>query len=113
MGQSKSKIRCGPPVALRCSRVTIGSCCSDELVPLRDAVGVILRSVDVDANTPDAKPIGRPIRYSAAPPPCPDLDWIGGRLLERSGAGDRVAVRILVPRGTGILSSVTGKIGKP
>ena len=70
----------------------------DELVPLGDAVGMILRRVDVDAAHAGRKARRQPDQVLVPVPPRADLDRIGGRLLEASGAGDRLAVGILVAR---------------
>ena len=81
--------------------------------PLRYAVGVILRRVDVEH--PHA---GRSARRQAdqifvSSPPGPDLDRIGGRFLEDPVPGIGLPLASLSRGGTGFLSTVTGNTGKP
>src|SRR6476659_9304747 len=71
--------------------------CGD-LIPFRNLVSVILRGVDIDAAHPGRIAHRQADQMFASPPPGPDLRRVGGRLLERSGAGDRLAVGVLVAR---------------
>ena len=86
----------------------------DDLVPLRDAVGMILRRVDVDAAHAGCKTRRQADQVLAAASTMPG-----------SGSGSVVAflkppvpgiglpLASLSRAGTGFLSTVTGKIGKP
>ena len=105
------KIRCGPPVAERCSRVTIGSCSRGDRLPLRNAVGMILRSSMSRHHTPDASPIGMPIRYSC---PVHEARMTSGShvaFLNDPVPGIGLPLASLSRFGTGVLLLVSGKTG--